>query len=142
MMCYLVFRCSVCGFCFFKQKTAYEMRISDWSSDVCSSDLYRRHGVVPRKGAVRCFCERQGRRARPVAKSRSRDRPEGRPCRASRHRRRHSRRPAAGCPRSEERRVRQECVSTCRSQCARSPLTKNKNKKKTHKHTAEQPTLN
>src|SRR3546814_1783393 len=32
--------------CFFKQKTAYEMRISDWSSDVCSSDL----GPVPRKG--------------------------------------------------------------------------------------------
>src|SRR3546814_18717870 len=27
--------------CFFKQKTAYEMRISDWSSDVCSSDLNR-----------------------------------------------------------------------------------------------------
>src|SRR3546814_17648389 len=27
---------------FFKQKTAYEMRISDWSSDVCSSDLLRR----------------------------------------------------------------------------------------------------
>src|SRR3546814_5270130 len=27
-------------FCFFKQKTAYEMRISDWSSDVCSSDLF------------------------------------------------------------------------------------------------------
>src|SRR3546814_227835 len=27
---------------FFKQKTAYEMRISDWSSDVCSSDLHRR----------------------------------------------------------------------------------------------------
>src|SRR3546814_10297051 len=26
-------------FCFFKQKSAYEMRISDWSSDVCSSDL-------------------------------------------------------------------------------------------------------
>src|SRR3546814_11907863 len=31
--------CCLCGFCFFKQKTAYEMRISDWSSDVCSSDL-------------------------------------------------------------------------------------------------------
>src|SRR3546814_15817237 len=30
-------------FFFFKQKTAYEMRISDWSSDVCSSDLQRRH---------------------------------------------------------------------------------------------------
>src|SRR3546814_3445407 len=29
----------VCSFFFFKQKTAYEMRISDWSSDVCSSDL-------------------------------------------------------------------------------------------------------
>src|SRR3546814_7095955 len=32
----------MCGrvcFFFFKQKTAYEMRISDWSSDVCSSDL-------------------------------------------------------------------------------------------------------
>src|SRR3546814_5523508 len=28
-----------CLFFFFKQKTAYEMRISDWSSDVCSSDL-------------------------------------------------------------------------------------------------------
>src|SRR3546814_13582952 len=28
------------GFLFFKQKTAYEMRISDWSSDVCSSDLW------------------------------------------------------------------------------------------------------
>src|SRR3546814_2119806 len=29
-------------FFFFKQKTAYEMRISDWSSDVCSSDLFLR----------------------------------------------------------------------------------------------------
>src|SRR3546814_7958137 len=35
-----VFRC-VFFFFFFKQKTAYEMRISDWSSDVCSSDLHR-----------------------------------------------------------------------------------------------------
>src|SRR3546814_5690629 len=43
-----------CFFFFFKQKTAYEMRISDWSSDVCSSDLpgaaqepldYRAQGV-------------------------------------------------------------------------------------------------
>src|SRR3546814_6494083 len=31
--------CIVLVFFFFKQKTAYEMRISDWSSDVCSSDL-------------------------------------------------------------------------------------------------------
>src|SRR3546814_5515836 len=31
---------------FFKQKTAYEMRISDWSSDVCSSDLKRRDEIT------------------------------------------------------------------------------------------------
>src|SRR3546814_8320951 len=37
-------------FFFFKQKTAYEMRISDWSSDVCSSDLQARHARIP--GAV------------------------------------------------------------------------------------------
>src|SRR3546814_6482439 len=30
----------LCFLFFFKQKTAYEMRISDWSSDVCSSDLF------------------------------------------------------------------------------------------------------
>src|SRR3546814_2972315 len=39
-MCGLIIIC----FCF-KQKTAYEMRISDWSSDVCSSDLMAR--VIP-----------------------------------------------------------------------------------------------
>src|SRR3546814_8905699 len=33
-------------FFFFKQKTAYDMRISDWSSDVCSSDLLMLHTVV------------------------------------------------------------------------------------------------
>src|SRR3546814_3491132 len=37
-MC-LFYRC----FFFFKQKTAYELRISDWSSDVCSSDLVVYH---------------------------------------------------------------------------------------------------
>src|SRR3546814_11196391 len=36
----LTYDCILClFFFFFKQKTAYEMRISDWSSDVCSSDL-------------------------------------------------------------------------------------------------------
>src|SRR3546814_10728593 len=34
----------VIDFFFFKQKTAYEMRISDWSSDVCSSDLSNMYG--------------------------------------------------------------------------------------------------
>src|SRR3546814_13196671 len=45
---------------FFKQKTAYEMRISDWSSDVCSSDLaarVRRRGTADR-------CRRRGGGAR------------------------------------------------------------------------------
>src|SRR3546814_1682888 len=46
--------CVVCYlfFFFFKQKTAYEMRISDWSSDVCSSDLSlhrRRIGLSDRR---------------------------------------------------------------------------------------------
>src|SRR3546814_9473225 len=42
MVCFIVSMRSVCcsSFFFFKQKTAYEMRISDWSSDVCSSDLF------------------------------------------------------------------------------------------------------
>src|SRR3546814_13668027 len=38
-------------FFFFKQKTAYEMRISDWSSDVCSSDLDR-GGVREQRDAL------------------------------------------------------------------------------------------
>src|SRR3546814_9415106 len=37
--------CVLCFFFFFKQKTAYEVRISDWSSDVCSSDLVEDHQV-------------------------------------------------------------------------------------------------
>src|SRR3546814_5068928 len=36
----------LCLFFFFKQKTAYEMRISDWSSDVCSSDLPTAHRLL------------------------------------------------------------------------------------------------
>src|SRR3546814_1166318 len=44
-MCLLLFRLCVVCFFFFKQKTAYEMRISDWSSDVCSSDLVRGLGI-------------------------------------------------------------------------------------------------
>src|SRR3546814_15825744 len=38
-----VFCFCLCCFVFFKQKSAYEMRISDWSSDVCSSDLLTEH---------------------------------------------------------------------------------------------------
>src|SRR3546814_9148055 len=38
------------SFVFFRQKTSYEMRISDWSSDVCSSDLYLQR--IGREGSV------------------------------------------------------------------------------------------
>src|SRR3546814_14933716 len=49
-----------CLFFFFKQKTAYEMRISDWSSDVCSSDLARREPAVGAE-ALRLIEEEQHR---------------------------------------------------------------------------------
>src|SRR3546814_1584413 len=39
MLPFIIFKLCSTYFFFFKQKTAYEMRISDWSSDVCSSDL-------------------------------------------------------------------------------------------------------
>src|SRR3546814_5414843 len=87
-----IFSCMVCFllfFFFFKQKTAYEMRISDWSSDVCSSDLL--HAVLqflPVDDVV-------------AAAAPGIEQP-----------RRH---PRAGRWRSEERRVGKECVSTCRS---------------------------
>src|SRR3546814_10371569 len=55
---------------FFKQKTAYEMRISDWSSDVCSSDLLagfvehdvlgQLHGARPIAGHVVVDIEERG----------------------------------------------------------------------------------
>src|SRR3546814_20011445 len=54
--CYFVFF-------FFKQKTAYEMRISDWSSDVCSSDLQYE---APRPNEPRLMGAHYSRAARPV----------------------------------------------------------------------------
>src|SRR3546814_12961960 len=41
-----------CFFFFFKQKTAYELRISDWSSDVCSSDLDQVPTTYPRLASL------------------------------------------------------------------------------------------
>src|SRR3546814_6056794 len=87
-----------CSF-FYKQKTAYEMRISDWSSDVCSSDLHARAS-----GAMRCtgssprvrgtddlyLLDWMALRFIPACAGNS-------------------------SRRSEERRVGKECVSTCRS---------------------------
>src|SRR3546814_3493088 len=61
------------SFFFFKQKTAYEMRISDWSSDVCSSDLAALHdGGLHDEGRFiaiqRTFFDRDdARRARDLA---------------------------------------------------------------------------
>src|SRR3546814_2108397 len=56
--------CSLMFVVFFKQKTAYEMRISDWSSDVCSSDLDRRGALLV---AVAAGDVAQGRQQRPCA---------------------------------------------------------------------------
>src|SRR3546814_6699336 len=47
-------------FFFFKQKTAYEMRISDWSSDVCSSDLLTVTQMLRALGVVGKFVEFYG----------------------------------------------------------------------------------
>src|SRR3546814_1300894 len=57
-------------FFFFKQKTAYEMRISDWSSDVCSSDLSGGDGRRARE-LVRGVAQRRSRRARTGNRKRS-----------------------------------------------------------------------
>src|SRR3546814_14499848 len=47
-----VFLSRICFVFFFKQKTAYEMRISDWSSDVCSSDLVVKLGILDSDSAL------------------------------------------------------------------------------------------
>src|SRR3546814_4380409 len=50
---------------FFKQKTAYEMRISDWSSDVCSSDLVDRRPGARRDDGAAAFAREFVRAAEP-----------------------------------------------------------------------------
>src|SRR3546814_8500911 len=91
---------------FFKQKTAYDMRISDWSSDVCSSDL----PLLFDKPLV-CQHERGDRQRldpRPLGKVGDHLVLKGKP---------HDHTPFSlrDTRRSEERRVGKECVSTCRS---------------------------
>src|SRR3546814_10006799 len=92
----------------FKQKTAYEMRISDWSSDVCSSDLmdaaeYWLSASVLTIVSAPHFTHASN----PTMNARERPQFCGKdtiwstPCRRA--------------TRSEERRVGKECVSTCRS---------------------------
>src|SRR3546814_10539930 len=111
----LMLSCFILSFCFsgilffFKQKTAYEMRISDWSSDVCSSDLtyavgnfrlqqrqHRNHFVGTDRTQVRRRRHRC-RRVLALAPPAQQFVQGGEQCR------------------SEERRVGKECVSTCRS---------------------------
>src|SRR3546814_14060094 len=94
-------------FFFFKQKTAYEMRISDWSSDVCSSDL-----AGERRRAPRC-AERQYGDLRRAGDDP--DRRGGEPCRQGAIWRNSGIHRVEERRRSEERRVGKECVSTCRS---------------------------
>src|SRR3546814_10096460 len=77
-------------FFFFKQKTAYEMRISDWSSDVCSSDLVHPETYMTTLPGV--FAGGDNVNGADLVVTALAD---GR--------------------RSEERRVGKECVSTCRS---------------------------
>src|SRR3546814_10545863 len=102
-MCWLCFL-----FFFFKQKTAYEMRISDWSSDVCSSDLLTDKffpGVQKQKCNFQnrgfCFGTRRGGGEEAELPDSAMSIPRSTP--------------ATPYARSEERRVGKECVSTCRS---------------------------
>src|SRR3546814_1378580 len=97
-------------FFFFKQKTAYEMRISDWSSDVCSSDLIFRGaldvGAREINEAMKLACVRAiAQLARMEAGDLAAAYGDDIPCFG----------PEYLIPRSEERRVGKECVSTCRS---------------------------
>src|SRR3546814_3664422 len=58
-------------FFFFKQKTAYEMRISDWSSDVCSSDLTDRTDGADRAKTHAHSADRHARRQVLLGRRRS-----------------------------------------------------------------------
>src|SRR3546814_1740861 len=98
---------------FFNQKTAYEMRISDWSSDVCSSDLV---GVLTRAHGSALFTRGET-QALVVATLGTGDDEQLMDTLAGSYREHfllHYNFP----PRSEERRVGKECVSTGRSRWA------------------------
>src|SRR3546814_7519469 len=91
-------------FFFFKQKTAYGMRISDWSSDVCSSDLVRAGELWDQIAHAAWSCADPGIQFDTTIN-------EWHTCPASG-------RINASNPRSEERRVGKACVRTCSSRWA------------------------
>src|SRR3546814_5921561 len=96
-------------FFFFKQKTAYEMRISDWSSDVCSSDLLIPweclHDLLrrPLDGGMLGHIDVHD---APSLMRQDHQHEQHLVCECRCHKE---------IERSEERRVGKECVSTCRS---------------------------
>src|SRR3546814_2047136 len=98
-------------FFFFKQKTAYEMRISDWSSDVCSSDLPQINSNVDLYDPAN-FGWYSGSRVN-VQDERRKIKTKGVRSNLTWGDQRLNLR--VGGARSEERRVGKECVSTCRS---------------------------
>src|SRR3546814_2961435 len=107
--------CVVLFFFFVKQKTAYEMRISDWSSDVCSSDL------DANSDTVRMIYDKLGRMTERrvnglVTGSWHYDNPAAdKGLGLLDYEDNHAVRDGVGLRRSEERRVGKECVSTGRS---------------------------
>src|SRR3546814_18844919 len=109
---------------FFKQKTAYEMRISDWSSDVCSSDLLDQQLARRRLHRERAIAVGAG-NEEGVCRHRAGDAAH---CHGA------VLRQVARIGRSEERRVGKECVSTCRSRW--SPYHEKQNTKKRTHYTA------
>src|SRR3546814_4973924 len=106
LYCFILYYCIVFIFFifFFKQKTAYEMRISDWSSDVCSSDLAdQHHHLAGVDGEIDLLQHDDG--VEGLGDVAEFDDAHSILIRFSVARR----------MRSEERRVGKECVSTCRS---------------------------
>src|SRR3546814_17645611 len=119
-LCLRVFslwRVSCSFFFFFKQKTAYEMRISDWSSDVCSSDLQTWD-----QAGFPAFRDDDDETYQSLSSHRA-------PAKAGAQGQNLNGR------RSEERRVGKECVSTCRSRW--SPYHEKKKKQQTEMNVRE-----
>src|SRR3546814_4832806 len=101
-MIHVMFGC----FFFFKQKTAYEMRISDWGSDVCSSDLSM--AIQSDLPILVCALGPMHMRGAMLAvPAQVQEVGAGQQQAAARHQH--------AVQRSEERRVGKACVSTCRS---------------------------